>query len=496
MDPQFGQTIGHRFEQRMGQAQIQSLDMLAMPVEELRERIAEELRENPALELSSSSHTAAVSKNNSKVHNNIYEGDSAEETVSYRGSGATAAAASDSFQAFLENIPEPYANSLQSHLLEQLHLQKLDALTVAFAERIIGNLNDDGFHEVPISELFAADLNPATATKSAALVRRTIHRALSIVRRLEPIGCAVKDFKQSMLVQAKIFFQNRKTEPIYVHTIDIIEHHFEYLEKARPASLVRAINEDRSIPYKLSQQEAEQILLMITSLNPFPGKTVPADAASAGYIIPTAFVDQTNGEFSVKMNDFEIPLLCVSPQFQAAEASARNADEQRYIKDHIHKARVFIGSLDHRERTISDVVQKIVLAQEAFFLTGDKQQLIPLTQQQIAEALNVHESTISRTVAGKYLQCKWGIFEMRFFFTNSVTALKQRNAAEQKASGTKEGTKECIKELLAAYPEADGKLSDQKISDLLQEHYGVSVARRTVAKYRKELAIGSSYDRP
>ena len=107
----------------------------------------------------------------------------------------------------------------------------------------------------------------------------------------------------------------------------------------------------------------------------------------------------------------------------------------------------------------------------------------------------MHESTISRTVAGKYLQCKWGIFEMRFFFTKAITGQKQSNTAVKLPPGTKEGIKDCIKELLAAHTEVDKKLSDQKISDLLQEQYGIAVARRTVAKYRAELDIGSSYNR-
>lgn len=495
MASQFGQTLGQRFEQRMGQAQIQSLDMLAMSAAELRERIAEELRNNPALELDGSIRFAPASKAGSKIRKNTVHSTAAEAVIPYRAGGTTAAEASDSFQAFLENIPDQYTNGLQPHLLAQLHLQELDPLTMSFAERIIGNLNSDGFHAVPIAKLFASDLNPATAVKDTVLVRHTIRRALAVVRKLDPIGCAVTDFKQSMLVQAKILFQKHKTELLYAHTIDILEHRFAYLEKARAASLARRINNDGTVPYKLSQEEAEQILLIISSLNPFPGKSVADDSTPAEYIIPTAFVDYTDGAFTLRMNDLEIPLLSISPQFQAIGNNTKNPETQHYIKDHIHKAQVFIGSLNHRERTISDVVQKIVSAQEAFFLTGDKQQLVPLTQQQIAEQLNVHESTVSRTVAGKYLQCKWGVFEMRFFFTNAIAGQKESSTAMNNNPSTKEGIKDCIKELLAVHTESGRKLSDQKISDLLQEQYGVSVARRTVAKYRAELDIGSSYNR-
>ena len=140
--------------------------------------------------------------------------------------------------------------------------------------------------------------------------------------------------------------------------------------------------------------------------------------------------------------------------------------------------------------------------QEAFFLTGDKRRLVPLTQQQIAKELDIHESTVSRTVTGKYVQCQWGTFEIQYFFTNSVAvqpppgSSSQPNASAPAATpATREGVKDCIKELLTEHAAKDAKLSDQKISDLLQAQFGISVARRTVAKYRKELDIGSSYSR-
>ena len=140
--------------------------------------------------------------------------------------------------------------------------------------------------------------------------------------------------------------------------------------------------------------------------------------------------------------------------------------------------------------------------------SNDKRRLAPLTQQQIAKELDIHESTVSRTVAGKYVQCQWGTFEIQYFFTNAIAVQPQSSTPLQSAASsqadvsassgtpaTREGVKDCIKELLLENAAKGVKLSDQKISDLLQEKYGISVARRTVAKYRKELDIGSSYNR-
>jgi len=498
---QIGQTLGQRLEQRMSQSQLQSLDVLAMPVVELRERIAEELAENPALELvRGTQQTSLPQKGQAKL---------LERTVPYyrnnRTSSAFSAEASDAFQTFLENIPAPQQQSLQSHLLEQLFVHKLDPLTASFAERIIENLTNDGFHVVPLNELFKTEISKKENKKELSLTRHKISHALSVVRQLDPIGCATQDFKQSLLVQAKILFHDKtKIDPVYAYTIDILTNHFSYLEKARPYSLVRAVNEDSTIPYKLTQENAEDILALIASLHPFPGRTLTADIAPNEYIIPTAFIERNDQEFTVKINNLEVPLLTVSSEFQDLISHAKETDAKTYIKEQIQKAKAFIGSLNQREKTIIDVLRKIVSAQEAFFLTGDKRRLVPLTQQQIARELDIHESTVSRTVAGKYVQCQWGTFEIQYFFTNSVAVKPQSQpaassqfdvSASSGAPATREGVKDCIKELLTENAAKGIKLSDQKISDLLQDKYGIAVARRTVAKYRKELDIGSSYNR-
>ena len=502
---QMGQTLGQRLEQRMSQSQIQSLDVLAMPTIELRERIAEEVAENPALELIRGTQQQSIpSAGLTKPLD--YAPKMERREPFYRNDrvvSAFSAEASDAFQTFLENIPAPQRQSLQSHLLEQLFVHKLNPLTASFAERIIGNLTQDGFHVVPVHELFKAELSQKSNKKGSALTRHKIAHALSIVRRLDPIGCATKDFKQSLLVQAKILFHDKiAIDPVYSYTIDILANHFAYLEKARPYSLVRAVNENADIPYKLTQENAEDILSLIASLNPFPGRLLATDITPDEYIIPTAFIERNDQEFSIKINDLEVPLLTVSSEFQNLISHTKDVAAKTYIKEQTQKAKAFIGSLNQREKTIVAVLRKIVAVQEAFFLTGDKRRLVPLTQQQIAKELDIHESTVSRTVAGKYVQCQWGTFEIQYFFTNSVSAQPQSGTLSQSDTSaspdipaTREGVKDCIKELLTEQAAKGAKLSDQKISDLLQARYGISVARRTVAKYRKELDIGSSYSR-
>ena len=498
-----GQTFGQRLEQRINQNQIQSLDILALPTAALRERINKELIENPALEQASDSPPVLIRNENphqradqSEQHKSLY----------YREMyNPSAMDASDAFQSFLENIPAPQTSNLQMHLREQLFLQQIDPLTASFAERIIDNLTADGFHAVPLAELFKTELAQQPHTGSARTMRQHIHQALSLVRQLDPIGCATRNFQQSLAIQAELLFRSKvSVDPVYAYTIDILTHHFTYLENARPYSLVRAVNKNDAIPYKLTQENAEDIFSLISSLNPFPGRSVTAVSSPDEYITPTAFIEQHDQEFTVKINSMEIPLLTISPALQNIADHTGDSEVQTYIKDSIQKAKIFIGSLNQREKTIIAILQQIVVVQKNFFLTGDKRKLVPLTQQQLGQELNIHESTVSRAIAGKYVQCQWGTFEIRIFFTNAISpqqkplsnAVQQTSPRPSANPTSKEGIKACIEALLTQNTDQSKRLSDQKLTDMLQTQYGISIARRTVAKYRKELDIGSSYNRP
>ena len=195
---QMGQTFGQRLEQRMSQNQIQSLDVLAMPAAELREKITEELAENPALEAIGLSRTISVQKVRTEAPAGERHTRTAQRESIYRRehpSTSFSPEQSDAFQHFLENIPAPQNQSLRHHLREQLFLQRLDPLTDSFAERIIDNLTADGFHAVPLAELFKPELS--VKGHAQASIKHKIRRALSIVRRFDPVGSAVRDFKQS-----------------------------------------------------------------------------------------------------------------------------------------------------------------------------------------------------------------------------------------------------------------------------------------------------------
>lgn len=466
---QMNQSIGQQLVQKMTQAQIQGLELLAMPEADLYQKIMHEVEENPALELADAKRRVQPLPSKAPLSTSAYFNN---QTTALTHKGVED---SDAFQSFIENIPESRAHTLQMHLLEQIRLEPLPPAVAACSERIIQNLDADGFHIVPIHELFAAE-TPALSKPYH------ITQALKIVQQLEPVGCATKDSTESLAVQAKIRFSDKmKTEPIYAYTIDILEHHFSYLENARPYLLVQKINKNPAIPYKITQEQAAHIFQIIRTLQPFPGRAYSASDSQIDYVIPTAFIERRHQAFIIRMNNADLPPVHISQEILSlVEECKQDQSVQEYIKPQLQKAKIFIGSLNNREKTILAVLKQIIKVQERFFLTGNVQHLVPLTQQHIAKAIDVHESTVSRAISNKYIQCTWGIFEIKFFFTSAAQTVE----SESDKTYTKQAVKLLLQQLLSTHSQ---KISDQKLSELLQKEHGIKIARRTINKYRKEL---------
>jgi RNA polymerase sigma-54 factor len=203
-------------------------------------------------------------------------------------------------------------------------------------------------------------------------------------------------------------------------------------------------------------------------------------------VIPDIKVVRDNDELSIRLNDEAFPVLGVNSFFEELSESKEGQPEARdFARENIREAKLFIHHLNRRNKTLIRVAAAILRFQHSFFIKGPKY-LAPLTLGDIAKELKVHETTISRTANGKYMQTEWGIFEIRYFFTNSISGTGSNGSKFSKKS-----VKEIIKEII----EAENRLlSDQDISGLLKQK-GIALARRTVAKYRKELDMGSSYTR-
>lgn len=443
-----------------------------MPFAELRDRIIEETEKNPALEIVSDPFESSDPVDTT-VWTSSWSGPEQSSFVSGGGDEE-----SDEHRDFMENTLHRSA-TLQEHLLEQLGELVLPQAVRSLAEFIIQNLSHDGFHEVLPTELPGGD-------DSAIL-----EQSLEVVQKLEPIGCATADFQESLVVQAKSLafrYRSKEQDPLLSHTIDILQHHFALLEKGRPDALVKALTKEEGIGFSVSLEEAEEIFELIRTLDPFPGRAF--DSAPDRYIAPDVIVKTTEDEYSVVINDEEIPVLGISPYFMKLTDKTGETEDpvaRDFAHETVKEAQWFIHTLNRRNLTILKLARALVVFQRDFFVHGPSR-LSPLRMKDIAEEIGMHEATVSRAANGKYLQCEWGLFEIKYFFSNQVGTPSSTYTGGR---FSKQGVKEVVREIIENSKES---LSDQKITEQLALR-GIKIARRTVAKYRGELTIKSSFDR-
>ena len=468
--------------QKLSPQMIQSIKLMAMPLQELKEQIQEEIEANPALEIVSDASTLSLEslpeeESRESEESSPFENSSDPGFSSYSGSDE------DSRRMFIEGaIARP--ETLQEHLLWQLRLQRIDETERAIGEALIQNLDDDGFHKENPYLLFPR------------IPRAEVERVMSLVRGFEPTGTCCADFRESLLVQASLMNEAPAT------AIAILREHLDLLEKGKHAEIQKRL--------KLTDPELQAALGLIKSLAPFPGRAYSTEEPR--YVLPDLLVKLKDGDLVIVLNDEEIPVLGIDPFFdnlavraEVGRRSVSNAGAARiedaprtntgphptdratsaYVRDNIKQAKFFIRSIHQRNQTLLKVARAVVEFQRAFFAEGPKR-LAPLTLKDVADEIGVHETTVSRIANRKYMQTDWGIFELRYFFTNSISGAGSRGS-----SFSKGGVKQVIKEIIEAEASI---LSDRDITEVLARK-GIKLARRTVAKYRGELDLGSSFGR-
>jgi len=448
---QMYQSLVQKQQLKMNPQLYQSIKLMELPVAELNERIEQELENNPALEVIEDKSTVSLDEDIQRKDEYEYF-----ETTSDPGRSEKAA---EEHRRFIEGVltrPE----TLQEHLLWQLQLEPVDDELRSIAETLIQNLNDDGFHKE----------NPETLFPS---VQSRLQEAMDLVRGLEPAGTCTSDYRQSLIVQIGLS-EDSLPDKIGIQEIEKVLDNLELLEREKYSVLAKKTG--------LTEDDVRNAGEYLKKLSPFPGRAfAPAEVR---YVIPDIRITRDGDDFNIILNDEVFPVLGISPFYREpgklAEKEARD-----FAKKHAKDAQLFISHLKQRNRTLIRVTNAILKFQRAFFINGPKY-LAPLTLADIAGELEVHETTVSRTANGKYIQTEWGIYEIRHFFTNSISG-----TGEDGVKFSKESVKETIKEIVNAEKRL---LSDQEISTILS-HKGIALARRTVAKYRKELDMGSSYTR-
>jgi len=357
------------------------------------------------------------------------------------------------------------AQTLVDHLVWQLNLTRFSDTDRAIATTIIDAISDDGYLTQSVEEIQAAFDDPEIG---AAEVEAVLHR----IQTFDPPGVGARDPRECLLIQLR---QLPEDVPHRATALQLIGNHFELLVGQDQAQIRRRL--------KLDEEELSGVIRLIRSLNPRPGSLV-ADAEPQ-YVEPDVFVSKRGDSWRVELNPEATPRLRVNADYAALIRRADNSLDNQFLKNHLQEARWFIKSLKSRNETLLRVATKIVEFQRGFLEHGDVA-MRPLVLRDIADALGMHESTISRVTTQKYMHTPRGTLEFKYFFSSHVST-----AAGGEASAT--AIRALIRQLVAA-ERPDKPLSDSKIAEILGEQ-GIEVARRTIAKYREAMAIPPSNER-
>ena len=363
-------------------------------------------------------------------------------------------------------IGDTNTESLQEHLRWQMQLTPFSDSDLLIADAIIDAIDDDGFLRAEIEDL--RQILPAELEIELDEVEAVLHR----IQNFDPPGVAARSVQESLILQLKQILGESDENNV---AFKLVSEHFELLANRDFNQLMRKLGVD--------EDELKVLIQIIQSLNPRPGSQITPSKAE--YIIPDVTVRKIKGKWKVELNTDAAPRIRINAQYANMVKQTKNSADSTCMKNHLQEARWFIKSLASRNETLLKVATCIVERQRAFLEYGDEA-MKALVLHDIAEAVEMHESTISRVTTKKYMHTPRGIFELKYFFSSHVST-----ADGGECSAT--AIRALIKKLIAA--EAPGKpLSDSKIANFLSEQ-GINVARRTVAKYREAMAIPPSNER-
>jgi RNA polymerase sigma-54 factor len=468
-------------EARLAQRQVQKLGLvitpqlrqaikiLQLPRGELDTLIHEELDQNPLLAVESGEEVAALPEEAPPVSDEPATTASTEE-IDWRAyledyqedMPALPPTGADDEDNERYNLVENQPNrteSLADHLAAQLRFTTLTAEEEQVASLIIGNLNADGYLQDPVEDLAI----------SAGVTVAVVERVLALIQACDPLGVAARDVRECLLLQLRDHEADDQAgaDPTLSLAMTIVQDHLAMLEGRRFDRLAKELG--------VTVEEVTRAVKLISSLDPKPGRNF--DAGEVHYVEPDVYVHKIGEDYVVTLNEDGLPRLKVSASYR--RLLAEEGEAKSYVQEKLRAATWLIKSIHQRQRTLLSVTQSIIKFQRDF-LTHGVAQMRPLVLRDVAEDVGLHESTVSRAVADKYIATPRGIYPLKKFFT---TGLKGPQGQDVAAESVKERIRELISNEDPARP-----LSDEEIAHLLSGD-NVTIARRTVAKYRESMNI-------
>lgn len=359
------------------------------------------------------------------------------------------------------------SESLQDYLTWQMQLSHFSPEDEAIGQAIIEAIDDAGYLTVSLDDILAAvqkDYPEATDAEVCMVLKRIQH--------FDPVGVGARSVCECLLIQ---LIQLPESTPMRQETMTVVRDHMDLLASRDYRTLARKT--------KLKESQLRDVMRLMHTLHPRPGETVVQKESE--YVIPDVTVSKQQGRWVVELNPDSVPKLRVNEEYAALSRQVKRSEDSDYIRQHMQDARWFIKSIESRNETLLKVTNAIVLRQQAFFEHGEEA-MKPMVLNDIAEAIDMHESTVSRVTTQKFMHTPRGIFELKYFFSSHVST-------EDGGECSSTAIRALIRKLVAAENPAK-PLSDSKIAELMAEQ-GIQVARRTIAKYRESLNIPPSNQR-
>lgn len=457
------QGLQQKLQTKLSPLQIQTIKLLELPVLELEQKIKKELEENPVLDEVSD---VPESEDGTPKNVSLSEYPADDPTPSYKlyvnNQGKDAKPQYNTF-----SVRESFQQSLQM----QLGYRNIDDRTRSIATFVIGSLDDDGYLRRDLEALsddISFRLNIETSEQE-------LEKILEMIQEFEPVGVGARNLQECLILQLEAKNRSRQQEI----ALTILEEYFQEFTKKHYSKIVAKMG--------ISQEELKEAVDEIVKLNPRPGGQIDDSyVEQTQQIVPDFLLEEKDGELIMSMPKFSVPELRVNKRYAALlEKSASSQDKAgkeaaSFVKQKLDSAKWFIEAIKQRQNTLQNTMNAIIDFQREYFLDGDETKLKPMVLKNIAEKTGLDISTISRVVNCKYIQTHFGIFPLKYFFSEGMVTDK----------GEEVSTRE-IKKILSDCIEQENKskpLTDEELVGVLQQK-GYIVARRTVAKYREQLNI-------
>lgn len=450
--------------QKLSPLQIQTIKLIELPIQELEQRIRKEIEENPVLD---EEQPAEVEPDQAPREVSLSEYKEDDAIPSYRLRSDLYNSKEERPQYSTFSVKESFTQSLQ----EQLGYRNLTEHQYAVGSFIIGSLDDDGYLRRNIDSI----VDDLSFRANVETNEEEVLQMLKIVQEFEPVGVGARDLRECLLLQIRTM----KKSPAVDNAAKILKNHFnEFTNKHFQKIMTRM---------GLSEDELKAAMSKILKLNPSPGGQIDDTYNDqAQQIVPDFLLEYKDGELNLSMPRFSVPELKVNRKYadillEAANSSEREKKEAAaFVKKKLDSAKWFVEAIKQRHNTLSSTMQAIVDYQREYFIDGDETNLKPMVLKDIAEKTGFDISTISRVVNSKYIETHFGIYSLKYFFSEG---LENQDGEEVSTRELKKVLQECVDNENKRKP-----LTDDELVDIMEEK-GYKVARRTIAKYRDQLGI-------